>query len=124
MLKDITGLTREDLEIDPGSRLESVFDHYAGLFPRLRELSGSVVIAQNRQFASREMPVSEGDEIALLPPVSGGTSRYTHEVLDPAGHFFALTRQPIDECAIRRQLLQGLDGAVVTFDGVVRNNTK
>src|SRR5208283_3496776 len=67
--------------------------------------------------------LSDGDEVALLPPVSGG-SPYLHEIQDPEGHFFALTRQPIDPRAIETALLQGCDGAIVTFQGVVRNNTR
>jgi len=124
MLKDVTGLSREDLEVSPGSRLESVFDHYAALYPRMRDLSPSIVVALNRQFAGRDAAVNEGDEIAFLPPVSGGSSVYTHEIRDPEGHFFALTHQPIDERAVRRELLQNRDGAIVTFEGVVRDNSK
>jgi molybdopterin synthase catalytic subunit/molybdopterin converting factor small subunit len=125
MLKDITGLTRVDLEMVPGSQLQSVYDHYAARFPRLAGLSSSIVMAQNRQFAPRTAALSDGDEIALLPPVSGGTDTvYTHEIRDPEGHFFAITRQPIDERTVRRELLQGHDGAIVTFEGVVRDNTK
>lgn len=124
MLKDITGLSQQQLELEPGSSLNAVFDHYAALFPRLQEASGSVVLACNRQFAPRETVLSDGDEIALLPPVSGGTGLYIHEIRDPGGHFFGLTRQPIDDRAVRHELLQGADGAVVTFEGVVRNNSK
>jgi len=43
---------------------------------------------------------------------------------DDTGHFFALTREPIDAAAVARQLLRGEDGAFVNFEGVVRNNTK
>lgn len=59
--------------------------------------------------------------MALLPPVSGGA--FLSEIADPEGHFFALTRDPIDPRAIESRLLQGCDGAIVTFQGVVRNNT-
>ena len=45
-------------------------------------------------------------------------------VEDPAGHFFALTREPIEPADVRRRLLRGEDGALVHFEGVVRNNTK
>lgn len=129
MLKDITGSAAETLELDSGSRLQSVFDHYAARFPRLRELAPSIVMAHNRQFSSPQTPLEDGDEIALLPPVSGGSqdafvaTPYIHQIDDPQGHFFALTRQAIDTDALRRRLLQPGDGAVVTFEGVVRNNT-
>jgi molybdopterin synthase catalytic subunit len=62
--------------------------------------------------------------VAFLPPVSGGAGTYTHEITDPGGHFFALTRDPIDSAAVGRRLLAGEDGALITFEGVVRNNTK
>ncbi|MBV6431144.1 MAG: hypothetical protein IANPNBLG_01266 [Bryobacteraceae bacterium] len=123
-LKEITGLSQTEVDLAPGSRLDSLFDHFAGRFPRLREMAPSIVMAHNRQFASKETPLAEGDEVAFLPPVSGGLGPYTHEIRDPRGHFFALTRQPIDSTALRKELLAGSDGAVVTFDGVVRNHSK
>ena len=45
-------------------------------------------------------------------------------IADPAGHFFALTRQAIDGAALARQILRGEDGAFVNFEGVTRNNNK
>jgi molybdopterin synthase catalytic subunit len=125
MLKDVVGLSQHELDLAPQSRLSAVWEHYASQFPRLQQLRGSVRMAHNRQFASDEVELSEGDEVALLPPVSGGTDNpYTHHIADPEGHFFALTREPIDTLAVRDQLLAGHDGAVVLFEGVVRNNTK
>jgi molybdopterin synthase catalytic subunit len=128
MLKDIVGSAEEQLTVSEGAQLESIFDHYAGRFPRLREMASSIVLARNHEFSPASTPVSEGDEVAFLPPVSGGSaavqSQYTHEIQDAAGHFFALTRQPIDTRAIITRLVAGEDGAVITFEGVVRNNSK
>lgn len=84
-------------------------------------MAASIVIARNHEFATTGEPLVEGDEVALLPPVSGGS--FLHEIEDPEGHFFALTRDPIDSRALETRALQGHDGAVVTFHGVVRNNT-
>src|SRR5712691_7838957 len=124
MLKDIVGRMEEQVDLAPGSRLSTVFDHYAGQFPRLRDMAGSIVMARNQEFSGLSTDITEGDEVAFLPPVSGGSDRYTHEIIDPAGHFFALTRQPIDSRQIAGELLRGEDGAVIVFEGVVRNNTK
>ena len=118
------GRSEEQVEMPEGTRLETVFDHYAEQFPKMRDLGPSIVIARNQQFASPATPVHDGDEIAFLPPVSGGSTPWTHEISDEAGHFFALTRSPIDTLTVRDRLLAGTDGAVVVFDGVVRNNTK
>ena len=124
-LKDITGLREDLLQLGEGAHLETVFEHYAGRFPRLRELSKSIVLAQNQQFAAASAPLSEGDEIAFLPPVSGGSGPYLKEIVhEPEGHFFALTRDAIDTESLRRRLLQGQDGVMVNFEGVLRNNTK
>jgi molybdopterin synthase catalytic subunit/molybdopterin converting factor small subunit len=125
MLRDITGCAEESIEVDPGAQVESIFERYARQFPRLGDLASSIVLASNHQFCNRSEIVRENDEIAFLPPVSGGSGRYTQQIFDAGpGHFFALTREPIDTAGIAKQLLQGLDGALVNFEGVVRNNTK
>lgn len=128
MLKDIVGSAEEQLNLPEDAQLENIFAHYAGRFPRLREMAGSIVLARNHEFSQASERVTEGDEVAFLPPVSGGSRaaglQYTHEIRDAAGHFFALTRQPIDTRAIIQCLASGEDGAVITFEGTVRNNTK
>lgn len=116
-LKDITGLSEDSAELAAGTSLEAIFDHYAAQYPRMRDLRPSIVIARNHQFAEASTPVAEGDEIAFLPPVSGGA-------LKGGRNIFELTRQPIDSASVRERVLTPEDGAVVVFEGVVRNNTK
>src|SRR5208283_1140886 len=90
MLKDIVGRSEDQIELADGARLDSVFARYAGHFPRLRELESSIVLACNHEFQDRSAAIHEGDEIAFLPPVSGGSGRYTHEICDSeTGCFFA-----------------------------------
>src|ERR1700740_977454 len=124
VIRDVVGLREDTLDIADGGNLGSVFEHYAGRFPRLRGMAASTVLALNQQFSSPSAPLAEGDEVALLPPVSGGSGVYTHEICDPAGHFFALTRQRIDGTALAHRILRGEDGAFVNFEGVTRNNSK
>jgi molybdopterin synthase catalytic subunit len=123
MLKDIVGRSEDSIEVAEGEPLGSIFDRYAHQFPRMGQMSSSIVLARNHEFCDRSNPVDDGDEIAFLPPVSGGSERYTHEISDERC-FFALTRCPIDSSSVARQLLRGEDGAIVNFEGVVRNNTK
>ena len=123
VIRDVVGLREDSLDLPAGGDLGTVFEHYAARFPRLRDMASSTVLALNQQFSSPAAPLAEGDEVALLPPVSGG-SGYTHQITDPAGHFFALTREPIDGTVIAKGLLRGSDGAFVNFEGVTRNNTK
>src|SRR5665213_1473320 len=122
LLKDICGRAEDTLDLPAGSSLGSVFDRYASQFPRLHAMAQSIVLARNHEFGAPADLLAEGDEVALLPPVSGGSALLTVE--DPAGHFFELTRTPIDPRAAESRLLQGIDGAIVTFHGVVRNNTR
>ncbi len=123
-LKDIAGMSGEELELAEGATLGSVFDRYAAKFPEFGRQKRSIMLARNQEFGSPATPLTGGDEVAFLPPVSGGSGPYTGEIADPAGHFFALTRRPIDTRAIVARLQRGEDGAVVVFEGVVRNNTK
>ncbi|HVW87172.1 MAG TPA: molybdenum cofactor biosynthesis protein MoaE [Bryobacteraceae bacterium] len=122
LLKDICGRTEDRLDLPSGASVRSVFDHYARQFPQLSAMASSIVLALNHEFADPASVLGDGDEVALLPPVSGGAP--FQEIADPEGHFFALTRNPIDPRAAESRLLQGFDGAVVTFHGVVRNNTR
>jgi molybdopterin synthase catalytic subunit/molybdopterin converting factor small subunit len=115
-LKDICGRTEDRLELPAAASLRSVFDHYASEFPALRDMAKSIVLARNHEFGNPGDLLAEGDEVALLPPVSGGSL--------PDDHFFELTREAIDTRAAEERILQGIDGAIVTFQGVVRNNTR
>ena len=123
MLKDIVGTSGEDVEFPDGSDLRSVFAAYAARFPPLGNLSRSIVVARNQEFADPSTPLADGDEVAFLPPVSGGRNADDLEIRE-AGHYFALTRHTINVRAHASRLLTGAEGAVVTFEGTVRNHTK
>jgi molybdopterin synthase catalytic subunit len=75
---------------------------------------GSLAVAVNRQYATADEKLHDGDEVALLPPVSGGAE----EAL------VLLTRTAIATDRLVARLKQGEDGAIVVFDGIVRNNTR
>ncbi len=123
LLRDIVGVREDTLEVAEGASVGTVFEHYAVKAPRLREVSSSIVLALNQQFSEPQAALKDGDEVAFLPPVSGG-SGFLQEIVDPEGHLFAITRDEIDARALVERLQQGCDGAVVTFEGVTRNNTK
>ncbi len=124
-VREIVGLREDTIEMPDGARLQSVLENYGNRYPKLREIAPSVVLALNQQFAPPTSTMLDGDEVALMPPVSGGSGTYTHEIVFPtAGHFFALTRDPIDGGAVARRILRGEDGAFVNFEGVTRNNSK
>ncbi len=125
MLKDLMGRSQDDLELPEGACLETVFEHYASQFPRLREMAGSVAIAHNHEFANHDAALGDGDEVALMPPVSGGATDSSPWLASAGGEsgFYALTEGSIDVQVLKQRLVQGEDGAVITFEGVVRNHS-
>jgi molybdopterin synthase catalytic subunit/molybdopterin converting factor small subunit len=121
MLKDVTGTSGEEAEFPEGASLRSVFDAYAARHPALGGYSGSIVLARNQAFAAPATRLEDGDEVAFLPPVSGGCAGDAE--LAAGNCYVALVRHPVDSGAIAARLLSGAEGAVVTFEGTVRNHT-
>lgn len=124
MLKDIAGVPEAELEMPAGSQLRAVFEHYAAQFPKMREMAASIVPARNREFSDLNTALADGDEIAFLPPVSGGSGRTLKQEIAEGGHYFAIQREPINTQRVIAEIMSGAEGAVVTFEGTVRNNTK
>jgi MoaE-MoaD fusion protein len=85
-----------------------------------------IAVSVNAEYAPASQVLREGDEVGLLPPVSGGTSRSADDlnesVDDPT--IVAITRERIDAERLVAAAKRGEDGAVVVFDGIVRNNTR
>jgi molybdopterin synthase catalytic subunit len=123
MLREIAGTGSHEADFPEGTDLAAVFHAYATRFPRFQEMSRSIVVARNQEFADLATKIAEGDEIAFLPPVSGGTAQDPLELQDGA-IYCALTRHTIDSRALIAKLLSGAEGAVITFEGTVRNHTK
>ncbi|MBI1940189.1 MAG: molybdenum cofactor biosynthesis protein MoaE [Acidobacteria bacterium] len=110
---DLTGFDREQVEVAEGENLDDLWRHYEARFPRLREMAGSLLAAVNEEIADRSQPLRDGDEVAFMPPVSGGAPE----------DFFRLTRDPIPTHELAQRLKAPADGAVVIFEGIVRDNS-
>jgi molybdopterin converting factor subunit 1 len=121
ILKDLTGRSEDQIQLSGDAQVGSVFDYYAERFPKLRSMAASIVMARNQEFSPLSSPIADGDEVAFLPPVSGGSGC---EIVDEAGHYFALTREPIVTKSLTDRMQRPSDGAVIAFEGVVRDNTK
>ena len=72
MLKDVVGQSQEELEMPEGSSAADVLAHYESRFPRLGVSMSSLALAVNQEYADPDSKLKAGDEVALLPPVSGG----------------------------------------------------
>lgn len=125
MLKDLTGRSSESLELPEPATLHDLLAHYQHQIPRLLAIAPSLAMSINQEYAPPESILKSGDEVALLPPVSGG-SGLPNSVAEQTGHsrYAALVHHPIDTQALLERLKQPDDGAAVVFEGVVRNHTR
>ena len=71
-VRELTGLTEDAVVLPEGATLEELFGLYAQQFPSLIGFRGSLVASRNQEFASWDTRLCAGDDIAFLPPVSGG----------------------------------------------------
>lgn len=114
---------RVALPADPttvAALLDAVGADYPALAPALR----SALVAVNRAFAGSETPVGSTDEVAIFPPVSGG-SVPDQPAAEPARPtYFAVTDATLDIEAIHARLTGPEIGAVVSFTGFVRGRTQ
>jgi molybdopterin synthase catalytic subunit len=104
ILRERAGRSEIELELPDGARVGDALG-------RLDDLAGGLplVMAVNRVYADRDAPLSAGDELALIPPVSGGA----------AGHV-RVTGEPLALDGLARAVVRPEAGAVVAFHGVTR----
>jgi MoaE-MoaD fusion protein len=119
-LKDIVGKAEEQADLAEGARIEDLFEQYGRAFPELSRLRPSVAASINQEFAEWGARLASGDEVAFLPPVSGGSVDAGTTVEED---LCAIVRIPIDTPQIVEQLKAPPDGAVVAFEGIVRNHS-
>src|SRR5690349_6102328 len=123
MLKDLAGRDRDSLNLADDATLQDVIAHYQQSIPQLREMAGSIAMSVNQVYAGPEQRLETNDEVALLPPVSGGAPDHLGPENDGQPRAF-IVRQKIDTQGLLDAVKQPEDGAAAVFEGVVRNNTR
>jgi len=112
VLKDLTGRSSDDLTLPDEATAGDVVEHYERRLASLTGKLSSIAISVNQEYAGLEAKLNSGDEVALLPPVSGGLARTT------------IVRERIDTAAEVEKIKRPEDGAAVVFEGVVRNHSR
>ena len=106
-LRERAGAGELPVELPDGARAGDV---WAVVAPRVGERPEGLLLAVNRRYAGDETALADGDEVALIPPVSGGA--------------FRLTSQPLSLDEAVREVQRDEAGAVATFTGTVRNRSR
>jgi MoaE-MoaD fusion protein len=112
VLKDLMGRASESLEMREGATVADVLTHYEAHVPRMRELLPTIALSVNQHYSGPGALLGDNDEVALLPPVSGGAGRA------------AIVREPINTPEVTKRIKHPEDGAAIVFEGVVRDNTR
>ena len=123
-LKDWLGAQEFPLELPDNSTLSDLLEELSDVLEVVHGSNPSfpanffqgIAVSVNAEYAIATHVLHEGDEVGLLPPVSGGSQQNAE--------FTALTRETINAEALIAAAKQGDDGAVVVFDGIVRNHTR
>ena len=115
-LREQAGTDVANIEVPVGSTVSDVYDAVKKLHPGLQADQSVVRAALNQEFAGWGAPVADGDEVAFIPPVSGGA----HGV----GVLFELTPRPLDARRMETAVAHKGAGAICTFTGVVRDSTR
>ena len=137
--RELAGTSRLVLELPDGATIDAAWSALAARFPDLASARPYVRFARNGVYADAADALADGDELACIPPVSGGAGDAPPEgsvggapgaadlaVADAAGRRIrriTLTPDPIDERALGRlrgEIATRSDGAVVTFEGRTR----
>ncbi len=128
MMKEIAGRDQEIVELGEGSCAGDLFALLQQRFPKLDAFRGSVALAVNLEYSDGKTVLRDNDEVALIPPVSGGATTdkpLTAEVALPLlSEHAQVVSEPIQTAPILAAIKRPEDGAVAVFDGIVRDNSR
>jgi molybdopterin synthase catalytic subunit len=124
-LKDALGTNASEVGLREGATVSDLVAQLSKNYPHA--MLRGIAVSVNAEYTAATHVLRQGDEVGLLPPVSGGSAprmANAHEDVQPKSEVVTcLTREPIDANMLAVEAKQGADGAIVVFDGIVRNNS-
>lgn len=122
MLKDLAARASDSLTLPEDATLGDVLQHYEQAIPR--DLRASLAMSVNQEYAAPDARLRDGDEVALLPPVSGGSTEQPTGTTGGRSTHAAIVSGTIDTASLLKAIKQPEDGATVVFEGIVRDHTR
>lgn len=119
-LRDLVAAQLE-IELPEAATVRTLLDTLLARYPSVAPYERSLAVAVNQEFAGAATALKNHDEVALMPPVSGGSGAEALPLVSPHARLQGGT---IDSAALLNSIKKPEDGAMVVFDGVVRNNTR
>ncbi len=127
MLRDLAGRDSEVVQLSDGARLADLYSELRRRIPKLQDFRNAIALSVNYEYSDGAALLHDNDEVALLPPVSGGRvdENSSDEIsAPPISEHSRLVVEPIEAAAIVSALKHPEDGAVAIFDGIVRNHSR
>ena len=121
--RDAVGQEQIEVKLEPPINADGARAQLLARYPSLQRFGKSLLFAVNQQYAENDREIREGDELAVFPPVSGGSSSIL-PASSSDNDFFELTTDPIDVGVVARRVILPQCGATVTLDGYAREWTK
>ncbi len=112
MIRQVLGTGSLSLRIPAGTTVTQLLQTICEDHPTLSARLDHIVVTVNQKYVDRAQILKHGDEVAIFPPVSGGSSET----------YVAISSDTIDVSALIEYVTEPGAGAVVTFAGVVRDN--
>jgi molybdopterin synthase catalytic subunit len=126
VLKDWLGSAAAIVELPQGATVAELLAALSTLHSSGQPVQAfrGIAVSVNSEYASAAHVLREDDEVGLLPPVSGGATANSSDLPYETCGQTTLTRAAIDAQGLIAAAKHEEDGAVVVFDGIVRNNTR
>ena len=118
-LRERAGTSNVEVELLDGATVSDALNAAQSAVPGEWRLPTKVMLAVNGEYAEAGTLLKAGDEVAVIPPVSGGSP----DLPAGDGEMVLITSQPLDPAPLASLVRTDRDGAVVTFLGMTRDTT-
>lgn len=136
VLRELIGASEEEISLEQGASVAQLLEALCARYPQLKGYTDRVAIAIDHQYANHESTLYEGAEVALLPPVAGGQDDEIAASTQPTpasqpgliasseDGLLQLREDPLDTPGVVASVRGDFAGAIVTFEGIIREQSQ